>query len=80
MLEHLKVGTWACVDDQCPIRPVVHPEDDAVTFIFGKRDEIELFLSTAALRNLVRLGTKTLNDLEADGRQSSVGELPREPR
>lgn len=80
MVEPLKVGTWACVDDECPVRFVVHPEDGAVTLVFGNHDEFELFLTTAALRNLVRLGAETLNGMNAGGPQSSVDELPREPR
>ncbi|NNH71879.1 hypothetical protein HLB23_18790 [Nocardia uniformis] len=63
MFETLKVGIWACVDDECPIRLLLHPEDDAATLVFGGPDGFELFLSEAALRNLLQVGTDGLSRL-----------------
>ncbi|MRH88631.1 hypothetical protein GFY24_14460 [Nocardia sp. SYP-A9097] len=72
MYEQLKVGTWACVDDQCPIRPVVHPEDSAVTLVFGDHNDFELLLSATALQNLLQQGTDALNRLASDHPRNSL--------
>lgn len=74
MFEQLKVGTWACVDDQCPIRPVIHTEDDAVTLVFGAPEAFELFVSSAALRNLLQVGGNALDQLIRTPRTAAHGE------
>ncbi|MFE3222525.1 hypothetical protein [Nocardia sp. NPDC059228] len=63
MFEQLKVGTWACVDDQCPIRPVLHTEDNAITLVFGEPEGFELFVSAAALQTLIRVRGTALEQL-----------------
>lgn len=68
MFEQLKVGTWACIDDQCPIRPVVHTEDETVTLVFGEPGGLELFVSAMALQTLLRVGGHALDQLSAQPR------------
>ncbi|WP_067468302.1 hypothetical protein [Nocardia amamiensis] len=63
MFETLKVGAWACIDGRCPVRPLLHPEDQAVTLIFGDCDTFELYLDGAALRNIIKLATIALDEL-----------------
>ncbi|GAB3207327.1 hypothetical protein [Nocardia tengchongensis] len=63
MFEQLKVGSWACADDRCPIRSVVHAEDQAVTLVFGEHGDFELFVSAAALQTLLQVGGHALEEL-----------------
>ncbi len=63
MFETLKIGAWACIDGRCPVRPLLHPEDQAVTLIFGDGDTFELYLDASALGNIIRLGREALDGL-----------------
>ncbi|MFJ4658140.1 hypothetical protein ACIP5Y_43310 [Nocardia sp. NPDC088792] len=74
MFEQLKVGTWACVDDQCPIRPVIHTQDGAVTLVFGAPEAFELFVSATALQNLLQVGSSALDQLIRTPRTTAHGE------
>ncbi|MCP2318462.1 hypothetical protein APR12_003817 [Nocardia amikacinitolerans] len=65
MFERLKIGAWAIVDSDCPMRILCAEEDD-VTVVFGDgRDDFELLLTTDALRALVRLGSETIARIDA---------------
>ncbi|MBF6298772.1 hypothetical protein IU459_14650 [Nocardia amamiensis] len=63
MFETLKIGAWACIDGRCPVRPLLHLEDQAVTLIFGDRDTFEVYLDSPALQNIIELATVALNEL-----------------
>ncbi|MTE11554.1 hypothetical protein [Nocardia aurantiaca] len=78
MFEQLKVGTWVCVDDQCPIRPVVHTEDGAVTLVFGEPGGFELFLSAGALQTLLLVGGRALEQLSTQTRDLLFADLNNE--
>ncbi|MFF0635499.1 hypothetical protein ACFYTS_23710 [Nocardia sp. NPDC004151] len=73
MFEQLKVGSWACADDRCPIRTVVHAEDQAVTLVFGEHGDFELFVSATALQTLLQVGGQALEELNTRAVRSFSG-------
>jgi hypothetical protein len=85
----LKVGSWANIDEGCSIRYRLFG-GGAASFVFGTApdDDFELCIDTAALRELVTLGSEALaqldaqaaqeqakDDIENDGAATGAGEL-----
>jgi hypothetical protein len=60
-----KIGTWAAVDEGCPISYKVS-NDDEIDFMFGDVPRyFEFAFDLAALRQFVTLANKALQEIEA---------------
>ena len=65
MFKPFRLVSWAVAREDCPISAVVNGSDET-TFTFGRdRGAFEFTFDAGALRELVRLGTSTLSEMDA---------------
>ncbi|MEV6277529.1 hypothetical protein [Nocardia sp. NPDC051832] len=57
MFEHLSIGTWVIVGENCSVRRAQVGRDDYLTYVFESGgSEFEFALAPAILRKMVDLG------------------------
>jgi hypothetical protein len=62
---NLSTGTWASIDEECPLNCTVEGSDLA-TIVIGDEDQsVELIFNAAGLRRLVDAGTRAATDMDA---------------
>lgn len=64
-LPYLSTGTWASIDERCPLRCTVEGSDLA-TIVVGDDDQsVELIFNATGLRRLVDTGARAVTDMNA---------------
>jgi hypothetical protein len=72
MTTDLKVSSWVAIRRGCPISYRVHADDDIDIMCGSTRDGFEFTVDVETLRELVRVGTSALGELE-ELRKEAVG-------
>jgi hypothetical protein len=72
MFTDLKVSSWVAIRRGCPISYRVHGDDDIEILCGSSRDGFEFTVDAEILRELVRVGTSALGDVEGM-RKEAVG-------
>ncbi|WP_454195989.1 hypothetical protein [Nocardia sp. Marseille-Q1738] len=63
----LTVGSWVSTSKGCPVRAVLGEYREYVIFVLGTYGhEFELLLDPSTLADLLRLGSKALEELASD--------------
>jgi hypothetical protein len=65
MMTDLKVSAWVAIRRGCPISYRVHSDEDIEILCGSTRDGFEFTVDAETLRELVRVGTSALRDIEA---------------
>lgn len=61
----LKVGTWAEIDDGCPVTYTFDGDDNVELHMGDRRDGFQMIFTRPALERLVLVASKALADVRA---------------
>ncbi|MGY2118912.1 hypothetical protein ACW9HR_33825 [Nocardia gipuzkoensis] len=68
--DRLTIGSWVSTSEGCPVRTVADECHEHVTFVFGTSgNEFELTIDRTTLTEVLRLGSKALNEPSAASHQ-----------
>ncbi|GAB3446330.1 hypothetical protein [Actinophytocola sediminis] len=64
-MKHLSVGTWASIDESCPMYCAVEGSDLVTVVIGDDGQNVELLLNAAGIRKLVEVSSQALAEMDA---------------